>query len=123
MLLKLHGFKDADLLEDIRFDIGEDKQITWPNLLRTCRNLVQHGGFFDTKSYPQWDDLAYDVYDHLHDITLRVLLRRLGFTHKYQPSTIHVTAQFDLEWVAEPDRLRLLGYQQLASALDISAQQ
>jgi hypothetical protein len=71
----------------------------WPDLLSCYRGVVVHEGYFNL------DQPGYDIGDlltvilHLHDVTIRVILKLLGYEGTYQPTVIPGTAAEPVDWV------------------------
>jgi len=83
----------------------------WARELSECRNIPLHAGHFDVRSGRHDSDRLVATWWHLTDIAMRVLLKILGYTGRYQPA-VGVAPQLvqPLDWAKPELDQRNLGY-------------
>lgn len=109
----LHRFHLHDLevvTKYLETNPRSDKR-NWLALISYYRGLVFHSGYIDFDAHPDAAEDAVTILFHLHDLLLRIQLKRLGYTAHYQPTVIKMTAEYALDWVTPETPPRRLGYE------------
>lgn len=70
-----------------------------------------HNGYIDFDRNQSAREDAAALLDHLHDLLLRIMLKRLDYDGHYQPTVIKMTTDSDLDWVKTTTPPRHLGYE------------
>jgi len=109
-LTQLEGVNDSRVMDGYVFRQEGEPKRNWSALISCFRGIVMHEGYFNLMRHPEAHDATYVLLDHLHDLLLRILLKRLNFDGKYQPSMIRATAAFELDWVKPETHFTKLGY-------------
>lgn len=110
-LIRGRGLHHLEVVEAFFAAYPRDDGRDWLALLSYYRGLVMHNGYIDFDRNPTaWKD-ASALLDHLHDLLLRLMLKRLGYDGKYQPTVIKMTADYDLDWVKPDTPPHRLGYE------------
>lgn len=109
-LLTAEQFYDAEVGQ-AHFDAHpRDDGRDWFGVVNELRNQVTHDGYLNTDRMHTAVDDAFMIVRHLQDIVLRVLLRRLGYSGKYQPIPLKFSEELELDWVRGDTVPELLGY-------------
>lgn len=107
-LLERFGLADAQLMA--RASKGNASR--WAAELSEYRSIPMHAGHFDVRSPRHNPDRLVATWRHLTDITVRVLLKILGYKGKYHPA-VGLSPQVvrPLDWVKPDFDQRHLGYE------------
>jgi len=87
-----------------------DGILTWAELISKIRGDVVHGGYLDFRGGVYEHEEVWAVKEHLHEISVRILLKILGYSGKYQPTTYGATTDQTIDWVTEKTHPGLLGF-------------
>jgi len=82
---------------------------TWVQSLSKYRAACVHRGYFELQDEEDLH-IVYQLFRHLHDILVRLVLKMVRYDGPYQPSTITLTAVEPVDWVKPDTRPDLLGY-------------
>jgi len=109
-LLKHFNLPDGDILArhyemNPRLD-GRD----WPEVVSMCRGTSMHRGYFDFRNGEADFDDVFRVFEHLHDVLLRIIFKMLGYEGTYQPTVAKSLAQASVDWVTPSTEAGKLGY-------------
>jgi hypothetical protein len=108
-LLQELGFADADVLDAHYRSNPRTDGRTWPQVLSHYRGTATHRGHFEFGSEHEIDDVFRYV-RHLHDILVRIVLKRLAYDGSYQPTVSILTTDRTVDWVKASTPAKLLGY-------------
>lgn len=103
-LLDRLGLYDAEAMEAARVPGG------WLQTVNRCRNDVVHDGFLDIFSGAYDEEEIEGIMIHLHDLSVRVALRLLGYGGTYQPTVTMALADRTTDWVSPDTPAASLGY-------------
>ncbi len=109
-LLKRFDLPDAAIVAGYLASHSKPYGKSWPKALENLRGAAVHDGYVDfgDDTWPR-DDVE-DMYEHLHDITARVLLKLLGYDGEYQPTVAEWRGGKPLDWVTPSTTAEELGY-------------
>jgi len=104
-LLEKFGLHDAEVM---RAHYGNDTG--WMKVLRRYRGIAVHRNYFDF--FAGDDDIreVARVIFHLHDILVRIVLKRLNYDGTYQPTVVKWLVDAELDWVRPDTPASMLGY-------------
>jgi len=109
-LIRGEGLHDLEVVEAFFTANPRNDGRDWLSLLSYYRGLVMHNGYIDFDGQPTARQDASALLDHLHDLLLRLMLKRLGYGGTYQPTVIRLTTDSELDWVKPDTPPRRLGY-------------
>lgn len=96
-LARHFGLRDSEVLAP--YYAGHSKRGgTWVGALSYYRGAVFHEGFLDIDSLTTTLGEVVGFILHLHDLVVRVLLKIIGYSGKYQPRLIRATAAESADW-------------------------
>jgi hypothetical protein len=108
-LLARFGLKDADVAD--RYFQSRTPPKSWSGVLSRLRGATLHEGGLDMSDAAQEVGNVVAVWQHLHDVLGRIVLKMVGYSGEYQPTVIHATASEALDWVEALFNAQRLGYQ------------
>jgi hypothetical protein len=110
-LVRGHDLYDLDVVSAY-FDANpRNDRRDWLSLLSYYRGLVIHDGYIDFDRNQDARDDASALLDHLHDMLLRIMLKRLDYDGDYQPTVIKMNTKSGLDWVTPETPPFHLGYE------------
>jgi len=109
-ILKHYKMPDAVIMGKEYFPQSQSGR-SWIQTLSWFRNAPTHKGYFSIQDGTFESDEIVKVENHLHDILVRIVLKTLGYTGKYQPRVIdQIVDDKTVEWVKETTSTQELGY-------------
>lgn len=104
------SFPDADIIDGYyRLNPRVDGKRTWSQVLTWYRGEIVHRGYVDFHRN-QLDEDAYIISKHLHDLLLRIVLKKIGYNRTYQRAVTPYRGKYSLDWVAPNTPASELGY-------------
>ncbi len=110
-LLAMEGLHDLEVVTKYLASNPRGDKKKWLEIVSYYRALVLHSGYIETEGKPDDFAGAIQIMHHLHDILLRIVLRRLKYDGTYAPPTIGESAQNTLDWVTPETAPKWLGYE------------
>lgn len=115
-LMEQFGLPDADIMAAHYTAHPRPDGRKWPEVLSAYRGITMHESYFDFQS-GRYDVLdIWHVIQHLHDILLRMILKMLGYTGRYQPTVETWTDARMVDWVTPELPASRLGYSEPETA-------
>lgn len=111
LLVKQEGLQDADVIDDYLQQAATTEGLdTWAGVLSYYRTIPIHYGFFDETQQGHDFKKAIAVMNHLHDVLIRLVLKRLGYEGAYQPVMKKGPTGVSVDWVTRQTPASELGY-------------
>ena len=109
-ILKHYKMPDAVIMRKEYFPQSQSSR-SWIQTLSWFRNAPTYKGYFSIQDGTFESDEIIKIENHLHDILVRIVLKILGYTGKYQPRVIdQIVDDKTVEWVKETTSMQELGY-------------
>lgn len=110
-LLDKFNMPDAKLIDQYFEKYPRKDGISsWAGLISKIRGDVVHAGYMDFRGGTYEFEDVWTVQAHLHEILVRILLKILGYSGKYQPTTYGAATGQTVDWVTERTHPGLLGF-------------
>jgi hypothetical protein len=111
LLLERYELQDLVVLEPYFNEHGPKKRKSWFKCVSYLRGLVIHDGYVDFHRHSDARDFAYPLMLHLHDLLLRVMLKKLAYSGSYQPTMASLKGEWSLDWVSPDTPPHRLGFE------------
>lgn len=110
-LIRKQGLHDLEVVEVYFANNPREDKRDWLAILSFYRGLVMHQGYIDFDRNPSAIQDASILMDHLHDLLIRMIFKRIGYSGKYQPKVIKMTTDSEIDWVKPHTPPFHLGYE------------
>jgi hypothetical protein len=109
------GFSDPEVLEQHFSEKPRGSVRSWSALLSLYRNRVAHGSYFDLTANSDEMQFIFRFSVHLYDLLLRVLLKTLNYSGRYNAPVLGGSVSTPIDWITPSTTAANLGFYESSS--------